>query len=67
MRFCPLTAVCYAIKGMNYSADKWWLAARLLNIPHDLAEMVQQAADGGVAFNAESADLHERLLKIIGL
>ena len=67
MRFCPITAVAYALNGVNYRQDKWTLAAEAINMPLDLAELIVKAADGGVAFDSENADLHERLLKTVGL
>lgn len=67
MRFCPITAVACALKGVNYSPNRWPLAAKIMDVPHDLAEMVVKAADGGVAFDGEMGDLHERLLKAVGL
>lgn len=67
MRFCPLTAVAHAVKGVNFSMDRWLDAAEAMNIPEDLALLILKAADGGAISDSESVDLHERLLKTIGL
>ena len=42
---CPLTAVCYAVKGEFYSPENWRCAAEELEIPAGIAGRIADAAD----------------------
>lgn len=40
MLFCPITAVAYVLKGVNFSQNKWGQAAKTINLPQDIGMQV---------------------------
>lgn len=65
--FCPLAAVSYALYGVKIGCDEIAKACATIGLPLEAGFIIAQAADGGVAFDTEMGNLHERLLYSIGL
>lgn len=59
---CPITAVCYAIKGKYHPPEQWALAAKDIGLPHDEATKLMDASRG---LKGHDPELRKQVEKIL--
>jgi hypothetical protein len=64
-KFCPITAVSYALYGKKYKVNQWDKAAEAIGLPFWIANNIAQAADSGLLFNAKLEDYYQKMVETL--
>ena len=62
--WCPLTVVCYMTTGQRWSPADWPMVTHGLDLTHELARSIVEAADGAPPYDA---NIREQLLGAVGM